>query len=225
MNFIRRSFIELKGSFTYICLFTLVDLIIVFFYFAYIKQSSGFSANLLCLCDYIDYLCDSNLFRTVFIPTATISICFMSQLSKTANSIVRYKKKAELTVIQIYKSFFISLNFSFITVFGAAGLGCLFTKTIYNWNSEQSLFYLSHQYCVSVPLSTVFLWAVYRVFLWLVFFSSILIALEIIIHKSYGILVVIALNVINIFGMIHTMFLSIRIRIVQFHCTLNFLRK
>lgn len=202
MKLIRRSFIELKSTFFYICLFTAVDLVIIFFYFAYTKQSSGFSANILCLCDYIDYLCNSNLFRTVFIPIAIVSIYLMSELPQTANSIVRYKRKSELTLIQIMKSFFISLCFSLITILGAAGLGHLFTKTIYNWDCERSLFYLSHQYCVSVPLSTVFLWAVYRVFLWLTFFASILIALGTMIRKSYGVLIIFALIVSNIFDMI-----------------------
>ena len=202
MRSMKRSFAEIKTAPSFFFMFMAVDLVIIFFFFVFTKRSSGYPASLFCLCDYVEHLCSSNLFRTVFIPTAIVCIYLMSESPQTSNAIIRFNSKTQLTTIQFIKAFLLSLCFSFFTILSSIGLGFLFTKTIYNWDSQHSLFFLSHQYCIFVSFPTVLLWATYRVFIWLILFSSILIVLWRIIRRSYCFMVLFALIICNLFDMV-----------------------
>lgn len=182
--------------------FGLVTPMILLLYFANQKYVFSRYPAQACLCDYVDSLNGGYLVNLLLIPFSIVLIILISEQSNTSNYLLRQLSRSSLITKRYGRIVAASALFSLYLVAVSVPVAGLFTPNVMNWDECGSLFFAVRQYCLSMSFFAVIMITALRLFLTLLVYSSIVMALEQVMKKAYCFLVVIFLLGVRAFDFI-----------------------
>ncbi len=196
-------FAQIKLSVWHIAFHGLATPFLVLLFFAYIARAMIISQGIPCVGDYVDSVNNSIFINLLWTPLSVTLIMMTCEQRHTANYLLRIHKRKAVIANQFTTSLIVAAVFSLYLAGTAFVVGGLFTPVAINWSDYSSCFYSSKSYILDISLFRVIMITALKSFLSLMLYSSIAIALSLILKKVFCFLIIFVLSFINIFKLLY----------------------
>ena len=168
----RKTFVAMT-YFKYLVVFCLLCSFVLFYFFAFLKKNMMDITDNICMADFVE-AAGGHTTTIFFVPTAAY---------------IRFRFRNTLVVRNSLKVLAFSVAFCILFLVAVLGMSRFFSRTVINWNSYESYYYLCEGCISNVGFAKVVMKTFVCLLIPTIFFSELICAFGCIINKVFPFLV------------------------------------